>query len=57
MEAVVTGRVVKIHKDYTSGDYVVPIPDDILEEMGWEVGDVLDIQYVDGLIEVKKSDE
>lgn len=57
MEAVVTSRVVKIHKDYISGEYVVPIPDDILEELNWKIGDVLDIQYVNGLIEVKKSDE
>lgn len=58
MEVVVTSRVVTVHHDIISGDYVVPIPEDILEELGWKPGDVVQLeQNIDGSIEVTKRNE
>lgn len=48
-------------KSYTSkvleicdnGDAIIQLPDDLVEELGWKVGDVLDYEEKDGKIFVK----
>jgi bifunctional DNA-binding transcriptional regulator/antitoxin component of YhaV-PrlF toxin-antitoxin module len=41
-----------------NGDAIIEIPPELMEEMGWEVGDVLDIVELQGrIILINKSKE
>ena len=39
------------------GDLIMPIPEEILDELGWTVGDDLDYTLDDDSIILRKSDE
>jgi len=39
------------------GEYVITFPDDILEELGWSVGDTLDYNIEDDVLTLKKYNE
>lgn len=42
-------------KDVETGDLLIPFPPQVLKELGWQVGDELDIQIDDkGKIYLKK---
>ena len=36
-----------------NGDAIVQLPDDLIEELGWKVDDVLTMTMVDGAVHVK----
>jgi antitoxin component of MazEF toxin-antitoxin module len=41
-----------------NGDAIIEIPPELMEEMGWEIGDVLDIVELQGrIIIINKSKE
>jgi bifunctional DNA-binding transcriptional regulator/antitoxin component of YhaV-PrlF toxin-antitoxin module len=40
-----------------NGDAIVELPPELLEEMGWKEGDILDISEKNGNIIIKKIDE
>lgn len=40
-----TSRIIKLEEDLTTGDLILPIDDDILQECGWTIGDT--IQWTD----------
>jgi hypothetical protein len=40
-----TSRIIKLEEDPATGDLILPIDDDILEECGWKIGDT--IQWTD----------
>jgi len=48
--------LVKVESDFIDGDAIVPLPDDILLELGWEEGDTLNIRVEDGQIILEKTD-
>lgn len=48
---------VKVESDFIDGDAIIPLPDDILLEMGWEEGDTLKISVEDGQIILEKVNE
>ena len=37
-----------------NGDAIVELPDELCEEMGWKIGDVLDMKEKDGKIVIRK---
>jgi hypothetical protein len=39
---------VTVEEDPTTGDTIVPFPDEMLEELGWLNGDNLDLEIKDG---------
>lgn len=45
-----TSKVLEICEN---GDAIVQLPDELVEELGWKVGDVLDYEEKDGKIFVK----
>jgi bifunctional DNA-binding transcriptional regulator/antitoxin component of YhaV-PrlF toxin-antitoxin module len=47
--------VTLIEADDGSGDLILPFPDELLKELGWKAGDVVDV-YVDssGKLAVRK---
>jgi hypothetical protein len=45
-----TSKVLEICEN---GDAIVELPDDLMEEMGWKVGDVLRYEEKDGKIYIK----
>jgi len=49
-----TSKVVEI---CDNGDAIVELPPELLEEMGWKEGDILDISEKNGNIIIKKIDE
>jgi len=40
-----------------NGDAIIELPDELCEEMGWVIGDKLDIKYENGSIILKKLKE
>ena len=48
---------VKVESDWIDGDAIVPLPDDILLELGWEEGDTLNIRVENGQIILEKVNE
>ena len=48
---VYTANVIDILEN---GDAVLELPDDMLKELGWDVGDVLNIDSVDGQVIISK---
>jgi formylmethanofuran dehydrogenase subunit D len=40
-----------------NGDAIVELPPELLEEMGWKVGDKLDITEENGSVIIKKIDD
>ena len=45
-------EVVEVTKD---GDAIIDLPEEMLKELGWKEGDVLDMNMVDGKIILKKN--
>ena len=45
-----TSKVLEICEN---GDAIVELPDELMEEMGWKVGDVLSYEEKDGKIYIK----
>lgn len=39
-----------------SGDLIINLPDELLNELGWKEGDVLNVDVEDGKILVKKQE-
>ena len=36
-----------------SGDFIVDLPPELLAEMGWDLGDILTVEVIDGAIVLK----
>lgn len=49
--------LVKVESDWIDGDAIVPLPDDLLLELGWEEGDTLNIRVENGQIILEKVNE
>lgn len=49
--------LVKVESDFIDGDAIVPLPDDLLLELGWEEGDILNIRVENGQIILEKVNE
>lgn len=49
-----TQWIVELEEDPETGDLVMPIPDALMEELGWKIGDDLDIQEENGTLVLKK---
>lgn len=49
--------LVKVESDFIDGDAIVPLPDDILLELGWEEGDKLNIRVENGQIILEKVND
>ena len=45
-----TSKVLEICEN---GDAIIDLPDDLMEEMGWKVGDVLSYEQKDGKVFIK----
>jgi len=45
-----TSKVLEICEN---GDAIIDLPDDLMEEMGWKVGDVLSYEEKDGKVFIK----
>jgi len=45
-----------IEYDENNDDLILPIPDEILDSLGWDIGDVLQWEYNDDSILLKKAD-
>ena len=46
----------RVEYDESSDDLFLPIPDEILDSLGWDIGDVLQWEYNDDSILLKKAD-
>ena len=46
--------LVKVESDFIDGDAIVPLPDDILIQLGWQEGDEVEIIEKNGYIILKK---
>lgn len=40
-----------------SGDMIVELPPELVDELGWKEGDVLQYELINGAIHVKKKEE
>lgn len=50
-------ETVQVEFDEISGEFVIPLPDDLCERLNWKVGDELTItSFDDGKFEIKKKD-
>ena len=49
--------LVKVESDWIDGDAIVPLPDDMLIELGWEEGDILNIRVENGQIILEKVND
>ena len=38
---------------YENGDAILQLPDDLIEDLGWKVDDVLTMTMVDGAVHIK----
>ena len=48
---------VRLEEDLETGDLILPIPDDVLNQMGWDIGDTLLWEELpNGTISVKKEE-
>ena len=43
----------KVTKVLKNGDAIVELPDELVKELGWEVGDKLDYEMKDGKVYIK----
>ena len=46
----------EVQYDESSDELFLPIPDEILDSLGWDIGDVLQWEYNDDSVVLKKSD-
>jgi len=46
-----------VESDWIDGDAIVPLPDEILLELGWNEGDALKISVENGQIILEKVNE
>lgn len=49
--------LVKVESDFIDGDAIVPLPDDMLLELGWFEGDTLKISVENGQIILEKVND
>ena len=49
--------LVKVESDFIDGDAIIPLPDDMLLELGWFEGDTLNIRVENGQIIFEKVNE
>lgn len=54
MSKVYTSNVIEICEN---GDAIVELPKELMEDMGWKTNDLLDIDYVNGELIIKKIEE
>ena len=47
---------VTLEEDKETGEHIFPFPEDLLEEMQWKEGDVLDWNVVDGFVIITKKE-
>lgn len=50
MSKIYTTKVTKVLKN---GDAIVELPDELVKELGWEVGDKIDYEMKDGKVYIK----
>lgn len=43
--------------DDGSGDMIVDLPPELVEQLGWKEGDILQYELIEGAIHVKKKDD
>lgn len=48
--------VVTIEYDEETDNYILPIPDELADSLGWGIGDILQWEYNDDSILLKKLD-
>jgi len=48
---------VTVEEDPETGDLILPFPDDMLDELGWQEGDTLEWLEEDCQIVLRKKDE
>ncbi len=46
----------EVQYDESSDELILPIPDEILDSLGWDIGDVLQWEYNDDSILLKRAD-
>jgi hypothetical protein len=46
----------EVQYDESSDELFLPIPDEILDSLGWDIGDVLQWEYNDDSILLKRAD-
>jgi len=46
----------EVQYDAATDELFLPIPDEILDSLGWDIGDVLQWEYNDDSVVLKKSD-
>jgi hypothetical protein len=51
MSKVYTSKVLEI---CPNGDAILELPEELCNEMNWNVGDILDIDTIDGVVVMKK---
>lgn len=52
-----TKYTVELQMDYRSFDLILPFPDEVLQEMGWGLGDIIEwIDNKDGTFTLRKID-
>ena len=54
MSKVYTSKVIEICEN---GDAIIELPKELMEDMGWKTNDLLDIDYVNGELIIKKIEE
>jgi antitoxin component of MazEF toxin-antitoxin module len=45
---------VTLEEDPATGDLILPIPDDLMDQMGWQIGDTLSWDVTNDKITIKK---
>jgi bifunctional DNA-binding transcriptional regulator/antitoxin component of YhaV-PrlF toxin-antitoxin module len=48
--------VTQIEYDDTTDEYILPIPEELADSLGWDVGDTLQWEYNDDSILLRKAD-
>lgn len=48
-------RVVRLEEDPETGDLILPFPDDMLDELGWQEGDTLEWLEEDNQFVLRKK--
>jgi antitoxin component of MazEF toxin-antitoxin module len=54
MSKIYTSQVIEICEN---GDAIIELPEELMKEMGWKTNDLLDIDYVNGELIIKKIEE
>jgi bifunctional DNA-binding transcriptional regulator/antitoxin component of YhaV-PrlF toxin-antitoxin module len=54
MSKIYTSQVIEICEN---GDAIIELPKELMKDMGWKTNDLLDIDYVNGELIIKKIEE